>query len=89
MITILEGGITEVPGFRAAGVRAGIKRRGPDLMLIVSEDGPVPAAGAFTTNLVKGAPLIVTKEHLKKRQTWRGGHKLRDLELIHWDARNA
>jgi glutamate N-acetyltransferase/amino-acid N-acetyltransferase len=66
MITILEGGITEVPGFRAAGVRAGIKRRGPDLMLIVSEDGPVPAAGAFTTNLVKGAPLIVTKEHIKK-----------------------
>jgi len=66
MITILEGGITEVPGFRVAGVRAGIKRRGPDLMLIVSEDGPVPAAGAFTTNLVKGAPLIVTKEHLKK-----------------------
>jgi glutamate N-acetyltransferase/amino-acid N-acetyltransferase len=66
MITILEGGITEVPGFRAAGVRAGIKRRGLDLMLIVSEDGPVPAAGAFTTNLVKGAPLIVTKEHLKK-----------------------
>jgi glutamate N-acetyltransferase/amino-acid N-acetyltransferase len=66
MITILEGGITEVQGFRAAGVRAGIKRRGLDLMLIVSEDGPVPAAGAFTTNLVKGAPLIVTKEHLKK-----------------------
>jgi glutamate N-acetyltransferase/amino-acid N-acetyltransferase len=66
MITFLEGGITEVPGFRAAGVRAGIKRRGLDIMLIASEDGPVPAAGAFTTNLVKGAPLIVTKEHLKK-----------------------
>jgi glutamate N-acetyltransferase/amino-acid N-acetyltransferase len=66
MITVLEGGITEVPGFLAAGVRAGIKRRGLDLMLIVSEDGPVPAAGAFTTNLVKGAPLIVTREHLKK-----------------------
>lgn len=55
-----------MPGFRAAGVRAGIKRRGLDIMLIASEDGPVPAAGAFTTNLVKGAPLIVTKEHLKK-----------------------
>jgi glutamate N-acetyltransferase/amino-acid N-acetyltransferase len=66
MITLLEGGITEVPGFRAAGVRAGIKRRGLDIMLIASEDGPVPATGAFTTNLVKGAPLIVTKEHLKK-----------------------
>ncbi len=68
MITVLEGGITEVQGFRAAGVRAGIKRHGLDLMLIVSEDGPAPAAGAFTTNLVKGAPIIVTKEHLKKRK---------------------
>jgi glutamate N-acetyltransferase/amino-acid N-acetyltransferase len=66
VITVLEGGITEVQGFLAAGVRAGIKRRGLDLMLIVSEDGPVPAAGAFTTNLVKGAPLIVTRKHLKK-----------------------
>lgn len=66
MITILEGGITEVPGFLAAGVRAGIKRRGLDVMLISSEDGPVPAAGAFTTNLVKGVPLIVTREHMKK-----------------------
>ncbi len=66
MITVLEGGVTTVPGFLAAGVRAGTKRRGLDLMLIVSEDGPVPAAGAFTTNLVRGAPIVVTKEHVKK-----------------------
>ncbi|MEW6592081.1 MAG: bifunctional ornithine acetyltransferase/N-acetylglutamate synthase [Candidatus Hadarchaeota archaeon] len=66
MITVLEGGITEVPGFKAAGVRAGIKKRGLDIMLLVSEDGPVTAAGAFTTNRVQGAPVTVTKEHLKK-----------------------
>lgn len=65
MITVLKGGITEVPGFLAAGVRAGIKRRGLDVMLIVSEDGVIPAAGAFTSNLVKGAPLVATKKHLK------------------------
>jgi glutamate N-acetyltransferase/amino-acid N-acetyltransferase len=65
MITVLEGGITRVPGFLAAGVRAGVKRRGLDIMLIASEDGPVSAAGAFTSNLVKGAPLLVTAEHLK------------------------
>jgi glutamate N-acetyltransferase/amino-acid N-acetyltransferase len=65
MIIPLKGGITAVPGFLAAGVRAGIKRRGLDVMLIVNEDGPVPAAGAFTTNLVKGAPLLVTMQHLK------------------------
>ncbi len=65
MINHLEGGITAVPGFLAAGVRAGIKRRGLDIMLLVNEGGPVPAAGAFTTNLVKGAPLLITKEHLR------------------------
>ena len=66
MVKVLKGGLTEVPGFLATGVRAGIKRRGPDLMLVVSENGPVPAAGAFTTNRVKGAPLVVTRNHLKK-----------------------
>jgi glutamate N-acetyltransferase/amino-acid N-acetyltransferase len=65
MVTVLKGGLTTVPGFLATGVRAGVKRRGPDVMLLVSEDGPVPSAGAFTSNLVKGAPLQVTAEHLK------------------------
>ena len=65
VITLFDGGITSVPGFRAAGVRAGIKRRGLDLMLIHSVDGAVPAAGAFTTNRVKGAPVILTQRHLK------------------------
>ncbi len=65
MITVLEGGVTRVPGFLAAGVRAGVKRRGLDLMLLVSEDGPVAAAGTFTTNLIKGAPLLVTTKHVK------------------------
>lgn len=65
MITVLEGGLTAVPGFRTAGVRAGIKRRGLDLMLVVSDKGPVAAAGAFTTNLVRGAPLEVTRKNLR------------------------
>ncbi len=65
MTTVLEGGITEVPGFSAAGVRAGVKRRGLDIMLISSDDGPVTAAGAFTTNSVKGAPVIVTSKNIK------------------------
>ena len=66
MITVLEGGVTTVPGFLTAGVRAGIKRRGLDVMVLACEGGPVPAAGAFTTNLVKGAPIVVTLEHIKK-----------------------
>ena len=66
MITVLEGGVTTVPGFLASGIRAGIKRRGLDVMVLACEGGPVPAAGAFTTNLVKGAPIVVTLEHIKK-----------------------
>ncbi|MCD6248368.1 MAG: bifunctional ornithine acetyltransferase/N-acetylglutamate synthase [Hadesarchaea archaeon] len=65
MIRFLDEGITAVPGFLAAGVRIGIKRKGPDLMLLVNEGGPVPAAGAFTTNLVKGAPVQITAKHVK------------------------
>jgi len=34
-------------------------------MVLNSQDGPVPAAGAFTTNRVKGAPVILTQRHLK------------------------
>ncbi len=65
MITVLRGGLTTVPGFRAAGVRTGIKHRGLDLMLLVNNGGPVTAAGVFTTNLVRGAPLEVTRRNLR------------------------
>ena len=57
MINITEGGVTAAKGFRAAGIAAGIKEEGrPDLMMITS---PVPcaAAGTFTANVVKGAPV--------------------------------
>ncbi len=65
MTIVLEGGITEVPGFSAGGARAGVKRRGLDVMIISSDHGPVPAAGAFTTNLVKGAPVILTQKSIR------------------------
>ncbi len=45
-----------VPGFRAAGVRCGIKTRGPDLALIAA-DAPCAAAGIFTRSTVVGAPV--------------------------------
>ncbi|MDR2687098.1 MAG: bifunctional glutamate N-acetyltransferase/amino-acid acetyltransferase ArgJ [Oscillospiraceae bacterium] len=53
-------------GFRAAGIRCGIRanRDKPDLALLVS-DAPASAAAAYTTNLVKAAPLLVTRDHLK------------------------
>ena len=61
----LSGGVTTPQGFRAAGVRAGIKASGPDLALVVS-DGPAAAAAVFTTNRVQAAPIIVSREHLAR-----------------------
>lgn len=58
-----KGAITCVPGIMAAGVHAGIKKCKPDLALLFSRC-PAEAAGVFTSNLVKAAPVIVSKEVL-------------------------
>ena len=60
----VEGGVTAPSGFRASGVHCGIKASGkPDLSLIVSEQ-PAAAAGLFTINLAKAAPLYLCEAHL-------------------------
>ena len=61
----IEGGVCAAAGFKAAGVHCGIRKNQTkrDLGLIVS-DCKASAAAVHTTNLVKGAPLLVTKEHL-------------------------
>jgi len=52
-------------GFRAAGVACGLKAKDqPDLAVIIS-DRPASASGLFTTNLICGAPVIVTRRHLR------------------------
>jgi len=53
------------PGFKAAGVVAGIKPNGkPDMGLIVSET-PSSAAGVFTRNLIKAAPVLLDRERIQ------------------------
>ena len=61
----IDGGVCAAQGFRANGVHSGIRKNKikKDLALIVS-DVPATAAAVYTTNLVKGAPLLVTKKHL-------------------------
>lgn len=54
-----------VPGFRATGVRCGIKTRGLDLMLIAS-DVPAAAAGVFTRSTVVGAPVTLSRERVRR-----------------------
>ena len=62
---VIKGGITAPKGFLANGVVAGIKRSGKlDLGLIVS-NVPAVAAGVFTVNSIKAAPLIVSMKHIR------------------------
>lgn len=62
----ISGGVTAARGFKAAGITCGIKKNQlPDLALIYSEV-PADAAGIFTTNQVQAAPVILSKEFLKK-----------------------
>ncbi|HOI22935.1 MAG: bifunctional glutamate N-acetyltransferase/amino-acid acetyltransferase ArgJ [Spirochaetia bacterium] len=61
----IRGGVTAAKGFTASGIHVGIRknREKKDLALVWSEK-PCSAAAVYTTNQVKGQPLIVTKEHL-------------------------
>src|SRR3954451_1782415 len=52
-------------GFLASGVRAGIRKKRPDLGLIVAEDG-ANAAAVFTKNRFQAAPVVLSKSALKK-----------------------
>jgi glutamate N-acetyltransferase/amino-acid N-acetyltransferase len=64
----IKGGVTAPAGFSAAGIQAGIKTGGKgkkDMALIVA-DCPSVAAGVFTVNSVKAAPVILCRQHLKK-----------------------
>ena len=64
-IKLISGGVCAARGFKAGGIHCGIRknRTKKDLALIVS-DTPATAAAVYTTNLVKGAPLTVTRENI-------------------------
>jgi len=54
---------TAAQGFRAAGIAAGIKAGGAlDLALVVNDGPSDVAAGVFTTNRVKAAPVLWTEQ---------------------------
>ncbi|MGC4939106.1 bifunctional glutamate N-acetyltransferase/amino-acid acetyltransferase ArgJ [Kribbella sp. DT2] len=60
-----SAGVTAPAGFRAAGVIAGIKPAGkPDLTLVVNDGPEYAAAGVFTTNKVKAAPVLWSQQVL-------------------------
>ena len=63
---MIEGGVTAAQGFVAGGVHCGIRKNKskPDLAMIYSEK-PCAAAAVYTQNLVKGAPILVTKKNIE------------------------
>ncbi len=61
----IKGGVCAAKGFKAAGIHCGIRKNKTknDLSLIISEK-KASAAAVYTTNLVKGAPIAVTKANI-------------------------
>ena len=53
-------------GFRASAVHSGLKANGKDDMALIASDKPCQAAGVFTTNRVKAAPVIYDQEVLAR-----------------------
>ena len=64
---LVQGGVTSAQGFAAAGVHCGIKAQKKDLALVVSRV-PAAAAGVFTTNKVKAAPVLLDMERVRSGQ---------------------
>ena len=65
MLKVIAGGVCAPKGFKANGIHCGIRknREKKDLALIVA-DGVCNVACVYTTNLVKGAPILVTQRHV-------------------------
>jgi len=61
----LDGGITAVPGILAGGVAAGIKPGGKKDLALIYSSTPARVAAVFTSNQVKGAPVVVSMEHAR------------------------
>src|SRR5487761_830661 len=62
---LASGSVTTPAGFRAGAVQAGIKPSGKLDLGLLATDLPCVAAGMFTQSTVPGAPVIVSKEHLR------------------------
>ena len=62
----IKGGITAPQGFLASGIYCGLKKK-PDVkdLILIYSQVPAVAAGTFTTNLVKAAPVLVDIAQLK------------------------
>lgn len=59
---VIDGGVTAAKGFQAAATAAGIKYKDRNDMAMIYSETPCKAAGTFTTNVVKAAPVLYDKK---------------------------
>ena len=64
MKVIEGGGVTAPSGYRAAGIKTGVKESGAKDLALVYSTRPANAAAVYTTNKVQGAPIAIDREHL-------------------------
>ena len=64
----IEGGVTAAKGYEAAGIASGIRKNGRTDMAIVYSQVPCRAAGTFTTNVAKAAPVKWDQKIVKESE---------------------
>ncbi len=64
-LTEMDGAVTAPAGFTAAGVAAGIKKNGNADVAVIAAETPCAAAGVFTINKAKAAPVLLSMAHLE------------------------
>jgi len=60
----ISGGVTAPKGFKASGVRCGLKKINKKDLAIVFSEAQAQSAGVFTRNTIAAAPVVVSKKHL-------------------------
>ncbi len=66
MLKEIQGGITAPKGYKAAGVKAGIKKSGKEDLAIIYSEQAATGAAVFTTNKMAAAPVIISKRAIAK-----------------------
>ncbi len=61
----ISGGVTAPAGFKAGTAKCGIKAPDKSDLAVIVSDVEASCAGMFTTNRIKGAPVLVSREHVK------------------------
>ena len=88
MYTVIEGGVTAAAGFETASTAAGIKYKNRKDMAMIYSEKPCRAAGTFTTNIVKAAPVkwdqkIVKESEYAQAETTGSDRKFRHCKCMY------